>query len=409
MEELKKYNEDYDNFQELRTLLIKNLPPKIVGFNSKEEFNIRYELTTIIQLKHKKWIEYNQDWLNFLIIDIDNKPSKGFYPTIENTIDRCLEIEFEPSIILKTDNGVQVFYTLENIVKYDDKWKNTLRLADHTKKLLTKLLNGDEKGSHRLKGIWRNPLTHEHYFSGLTYSLNDFKYLLDIEYKKNNTPQVNFTKTIKHNKIRSQIKSKKYDYKMGNRNDFLYYSSMIWSKNQDYSEREIYNFLVDLQEKKSNDNNVDKLPLKELKSTSKMVYFYNINNLNIVSVHTDKNINYGVMGFESIGINGQVSKEDFNKELKIRQKLSIKRTLEVRENNKEYKMTRVENMKRIGKEKEEKYYKMVVNVLTGLFHEEYQKKNGSWNSTAISKYLKIDRKVVSKHINKYMENLQVEK
>lgn len=67
----------------------------------------------------------------------------------------------------------------------------------------------------------------------------------------------------------------------------------------------------------------------------------------------------------------------------------------------ETKMTRTENMHKINADKVDKNYKKVVNLLTGLFTEQYKKKNGAWHIMKISKELSMSRNTVSKYIKEF--------
>jgi len=174
-----------EDYKLLETHLIERLPHKVASWNSKDNFNLRLAIPTKRALDSSLWIEYNQSWVNTLIIDVDRNIS------MEQAINECLAFEFEPTWICKTDKGVHIAFALENMVKYE--WDRAIALARHIKQVLTTLLKADDKGSHRLKGIWRNPLQHDFYFSGLLYSLDNFKYLLDKEYAKSCTIQQKLT------------------------------------------------------------------------------------------------------------------------------------------------------------------------------------------------------------------------
>ncbi len=71
-------------------------------------------------------------------------------------------------------------------------------------------------------------------------------------------------------------------------------------------------------------------------------------------------------------------------------------------NNKEKyegtKMTRIENMKRINKERAEEKRRKILNALSGMFADDYKKKNGKWNISKIAKELNISRDTVKKYI-----------
>lgn len=68
---------------------------------------------------------------------------------------------------------------------------------------------------------------------------------------------------------------------------------------------------------------------------------------------------------------------------------------------KEYQVTRVENMKKIANQKVDKNYKKVVSVITGLYAEEYKKPNGKWNIMKIAKDVDLTRPTVSKYIKEF--------
>jgi len=67
----------------------------------------------------------------------------------------------------------------------------------------------------------------------------------------------------------------------------------------------------------------------------------------------------------------------------------------------ELKVTRSENAKRVAQQKADKNYKTVVNLLTGLFNDEYKKKNGKWHIGKIASAVGMTEKTVSKYIKEY--------
>lgn len=66
--------------------------------------------------------------------------------------------------------------------------------------------------------------------------------------------------------------------------------------------------------------------------------------------------------------------------------------------DKEWILTRTENMKRIKTEEAEKNRKALQNFLSGMFANDYKKKNGKWNVAKISKALNMSRPTVAKHL-----------
>jgi hypothetical protein len=67
----------------------------------------------------------------------------------------------------------------------------------------------------------------------------------------------------------------------------------------------------------------------------------------------------------------------------------------------EIKVTRIERAKTNAKAKADKARKTVINAITGLYADEYKKKNGKWNMAKISRAINIDFRVVSKYINEF--------
>ena len=63
--------------------------------------------------------------------------------------------------------------------------------------------------------------------------------------------------------------------------------------------------------------------------------------------------------------------------------------------------TRKENMKRVSKAKEEENRRKILNLITGLYADDYKKKSGTWNISKIAKDLSIHRNTVAKHLKQY--------
>ena len=72
-------------------------------------------------------------------------------------------------------------------------------------------------------------------------------------------------------------------------------------------------------------------------------------------------------------------------------------------NNKELKMLRSENAKKLSKEKYQNNHKKIISLITGMFAKEYIKKDGSYNINKISRDLGLTRKTIYKHLKN--ENL----
>ena len=367
--------------------LITRLPKNICSWNSKNHFSFRGKTATVQALCNSKWIEYNQDWLNMLIIDIDRDI------TLDEALKECVEIDFEPTWACKTDKGVHLAYSLENHIQYT--WEKPIELAREIKYKLTSLLKADEKASHRLNGIYRNPIVHEHYFSGLLYTLEDFKkYLLNRDV----SPKQQFKKHISKEKR----KQKRYKYEIGSRNDYVFRSAMLQSKNKELSYDDTLSLVRDICRFESMSTGVPQIDDKELISTARQIKIYNDKDMNFVSSDNvdTRDINRGAMNFEPICSKGEyIEPEEFKRIVKERQKLSAKRT-----NERIDIMTRSERAKANAVKREKEAREKVQNAITGLMADSmFKKKNGSWNGNAIAEYLKMDSRTVRKHL-KDLEN-----
>lgn len=69
----------------------------------------------------------------------------------------------------------------------------------------------------------------------------------------------------------------------------------------------------------------------------------------------------------------------------------------------ETKMSRTEHMTKLNAKRAEENYKKVVNIITGLFHDQYKKKSGSWHIQKIADELNLTAKTVSKYIREYQD------
>ena len=67
-------------------------------------------------------------------------------------------------------------------------------------------------------------------------------------------------------------------------------------------------------------------------------------------------------------------------------------------NNEELKVTRRERAISNAKEKYEKAHKKIINLITGLYADEYKKKNGKWHISKIAQELKMSRDTIRKHL-----------
>ena len=382
-----KLEEDYPF---LFNYLITRLPTKSNSWNKKKDFKFRRETKTSYNLHNKKFIEYNQKWVSFIIIDIDNK-------TLEESLEIALKLDLEPSFSCSTDKGCHLFYSLENIVKYE--WEKPINFLRDIKQSLTYYLGGDINGSHRLKGIWRNPLQHNfHWSGGIEYSLNDFKELC-IKFKtKDYKPQQKF------DNYKNKVKrfNKNFNFVEGNRDNFLFFFGMLYSKDKNYTLDQIENLLNSFQNQETTKN----LELKEVSKISRSIYKYNKNGKNFITKESFKN--RGVLNLPGIYATlGWLEEEEYKKEVKKRQSLGGK-YLQQQLKNKDIEMTRKENLTRVNKEKGKTTQKKIHNFITGMFAEEYKwdtegNNKGKWNVSKLSKELNISRPTLIKHLEELGE------
>ncbi len=118
MTQLKKYTENEK--EELKEVLIKNLPNRIKGGNDKKKSNV-LEYQTIIALNKCKFINFNtKERISFLVFDIDkieDKTAKEYFKDINGLYDFISEkIGLEPTYILETAKGFHFACHLKNHV-----------------------------------------------------------------------------------------------------------------------------------------------------------------------------------------------------------------------------------------------------------------------------------------------------
>lgn len=372
-----KLIEEWDDYLSLYGVLEDILPSFVKASNNKKL--AKFKISKEKAIRDFKFLNYNSMAVEALIFDIDYKIDNiELYKLIER------KMNIKPTWITQTTKGAQIGFVLKSPILYTN--KKALKLARKVKKAVTYLLKADVQGSHRLKGLWRNPLKGDFVVTDNLVTLSDF-------YKLLSTPTQKFN---------AEIRSKYFIYEQGNRNNYLFLSAMMATKDKEWGKdnNRVYEYLVNLQNKKSLENNVNKLDYGELKSISKSVAKYNLEGQNFVKnfVATKKKVNEGVMNFPKIR---GLKIDEYRKEVKKRQKLSAIRTNEKINQNKEKKMTRIENAKKLAKEREERTYKKVVNAITGLFTDEFKKKNGKWNAKKIADELGLDPRTVRKHIKNF--------
>jgi hypothetical protein len=216
----KLLNKNYSDQDELLELLIKNLPSTIKGGNEKHLSNI-YDYPTITALKKCKFINFNsRERISFMVFDIDKvgeQTALEHFKTIEGFLDFLAErIGLEPTFITQTTKGFHFAYHLKNhVYTFQDK---AVKYLKNIKRSISALIGCDEIASNRLNGIWRNPLKHQHYYSGqINYELIDFSGL--VKYQPSIQRGASKTITINQDELID-----------GNRNNALFKYAMRYAK-----------------------------------------------------------------------------------------------------------------------------------------------------------------------------------
>lgn len=376
---LNKYK---DENEQLKELLLKNLPKRTKAGNEKHLSNI-YQYRTIEALNKYKFINFNsKEQISFLVFDIDkyeDKTAKEYFKNIYNFLDYITDnIGIEPTYVLETNKGFHFAYHLKNHIFTNQ--RKALKYVMDIKVAITRMLKCDEIASHRLYGVWRNPLLHDFYFSQkINYTLDDFKKYI---------PKSEFTNIP----LKLKVKVDENELIEGQRNKTLFKYAMKFAKGKTtLSKDDILNFLINI----NNSKNVG-LGNTELNQISNSTFKYwqsgkilygTIKNENI------KVVNSGIMEFEKMK---NLSYDEYLQETKIRQQKAANRTLKLRDKEK--------NKKQLLEAKEDYILKLqaeketlVINAILQL-----EEQNLKVNIASISKIAKIDRRTAKKYFLNYV-------
>ncbi len=376
---LNKYkNED----EQLKELLLKNLPKKIKSGNEKHLSNI-YQYRTIEALNKYKFINFNtKDRISFLVFDIDkyeDKTAKEYFKNIYNFLDFITDnIGLEPSYILETNKGFHFAYHLKNHVFTHQ--RKPLKYVMDIKVAITRLLKCDEMASHRLYGVWRNPLLHNFYFSQkFNYELDDFKKYI---------PRSEFTNTP----LKLKVKVDENELIEGQRNKTLFKYAMKFAKGKKVLNKDdILNFLINI----NNSKNVGLGNIELIQISNSVFKYWQNGKILYGTITTDENVkvvNNGIMEFEKMK---NLSYDEYLEETKIRQQKAAIRTLKIRDKEK--------NKKQLLEAKEDYISKLQIQKETLVINAilELQEQNLKVNIASISKLAKIDRRTAKKYFLAY--------
>lgn len=361
---------------ELQELLIKNLPSRIKGGNEKHLSNI-YAYSSYTALKRCKFINFNsKERISIMVFDIDHvgeKTALEYFKDINTLLTFIVEtIGLEPTYILETAKGFHFAYHLKNHV--DTKYSKAVEYLRSIKTAITALLGCDENASHRLNGVWRNPLLHKHYFSGqYNYELSDFKEFLP----KRETMKKSYSIRIKIDE--SLLIT-------GNRNKELFRYAMKFAKGKTALTIEaIVDFLIGV-----NSRCMPPLEADELHVIASSVYgYWSKGSIEFGTLNQREPIpNEGIMEFPKMA---GLSFEEYEAEVKHRQKLSAQRTNRIKSQEQaknQLQLARECLAQKRQIENEQKVFQAIADL---------EKEGLKVNVSSISKKAGIDRRTVEKY------------
>lgn len=369
-------NKNNSNYAELRELLIKNLPAVIKGGNDKQYSNI-YEYASARALKKCKFINFNsKEQISFMVFDIDSykgQTALEYFKNINGLVEHLYQtVGYLPTYALQTDKGFHFAYHLKNHVY--TRHPKAVEYLISTKKAIAELTGCDIHGSHRLYGVWRNPLRHQFYYSGdINYELSDFKHFL---------PKRDFTKKA----YPSHTKINKEGLIVGNRNNELFRSAMRFAKGHEMLCKEtLVDFLIG-----ANTQCEEPLETGELSSIANSVYIYWQKKTIRFGAQEpkEKNVNEGAMEFPKMA---GLSFEEYQAEVKRRQKLSAQRTNQIKD--KEKALNSLAAARELSRQKRRDENE--IKVLEAI--EQLKNHGKKITVSAISKIAGIDRRTVKKY------------
>jgi hypothetical protein len=359
----------------LTMLLLRSLPAQIKAGNEKHLSNIR-EYPTLVALKTCKFINFNsKSQISMMIFDIDDFNGKTALEHFKNI--RCFleyiveKVGFEPTYILQTQKGFHFGYHLKNHVFMHQ--PKVVAYLQSIKRAMGEILSCDPIASHRLNGVWRNPLLHEMYFSEqINYELKDFRIFLPTQQKNRRNTS-------------AKVKINEAQLTKGNRNAYLFECAMRYAKGfSSLTSEEILVFL-----KETNTIGEEPLASHELQSIARSVHKYWTQGKIQFGEIVHKDINEGVMGFTKMA---DLSFEEYTAETKRRQRLSALRTNEIK--NQKYlpvSMDEAREKSAINRQKRSK--KKIDEAIKFLTNEGLK-----ITVSSISQFAGINRRTVVKHL-----------
>lgn len=178
--------------ESLFQLLLRSLPTTVSASNNKKTANFEKNRNrvTALALEKFKYLSFNTpERISLLIFDMDyfkgQKAREVF--TLEEYVHHIYaHIGLVPTFTCETTKGFQFGFHLKNHVY--TKQEKSKKYVEDIKRAITSLLDLDQHASHRLYGIWRNPLQHKHWYSGeKDFELKDFYDIIKQYNKESST------------------------------------------------------------------------------------------------------------------------------------------------------------------------------------------------------------------------------
>jgi len=252
----------------LLTLLLKNLPPKIHCSHNKSGAYSKAPVVAHVALKNNAFIEFNsKERTTIVVFDKDThkeQTAREYFGDLSMFQEWLLEmIDIPPSYICETTKGFQFGFVIKGFlnVQSGHNPKNSPQqfLSDIKSKYIT-YLDLDKVASGRNIGIFRNPLLHKHIaYTNIIYDLNDLKGALPLEAFENEMVSYNskgYLSVSKNQKITA------------NRNNSIF---VLCCREFAYSkptQKQIFSFANTL----SKNNCYEPLPSSEIKSITMSIY-----------------------------------------------------------------------------------------------------------------------------------------
>jgi hypothetical protein len=363
------------------SFLLKFLPNPMRSSNYKKNVSTK-KYPSHWSLDHHSFIQYNTpNSVSLIMLDFDyisdSETFRDRFPTCKNFFAHFLAEHIDScNFITQTNKGYQVIIVFEN--RFNINYHKSWAFLKHIKKtMMERIPHIDQIASGRNHGMMRNPLLHEHWFvSSELFQLEDFRQY-DGKIKPDEANKINHKKVEEYrqnNIVNRQVSMLLDQYpaiiKEGTRTQTLFNYGMVLGQD-DYGVHMIPGSLASAN-KRCCEPALDDF---ELSAIVKSVKKYIRNRENFVIDPRGKR--------KSKKARSRQNQKAYRKTRKILRRKTIYKNL-----------TDIANRKL---KRTKKKIRKALNVRSPRF---LQFKNGSWNMSAISKFIGISAKTISKHMRK---------